>query len=113
VASRQERSWSEELARILAAEADARRVVDVAREEARRIQVMGQRQAQERIDRARAASAGLHAEACAQPLSEAEVEAGRILASSFAEREALAAAARPHLDEAVEAALSVLLGEAA
>jgi vacuolar-type H+-ATPase subunit H len=113
VASRQERSWSEELARILAAEAEARRVVDDARAEARRIQAAAQRQAQERIDRAHAASARLRAEACAQPVADAEVEAERILARSFAEREALAAGARPHLDEAAAAALAVLLGEVA
>jgi vacuolar-type H+-ATPase subunit H len=111
MARRQERPWSEELARILSAEAEARRSVDAAREEARRIQAVARRQAQERIEQARGASARPRAEACAQLVAEAELEAQRVLARSAAECEALAAAARPRLDEAAEAALSVLLGE--
>jgi vacuolar-type H+-ATPase subunit E/Vma4 len=85
--------------------------VDAAREEARRIQTLARRQAQERIERARAASARLHAEARAELVAQAEAEARRILARSAVEREALAAAVRPHLDEAAQAALAVLLGE--
>jgi len=101
----------EEIARILQAEAEARRAVERAGQEVRRTEEDARRRAAEILEQARAACAVQRDRAFSERIALADETVRQVRSDADAEARAFATRAAQRLDAAAEAALIALLAE--